>query len=102
MVAAGIDPFVVEAVELIIVVYAFVFTEVEGGKRNGKTVLVVGEANLPTAVEHGLDGSALGGTHQLVVDFQVAESQRYAPQRVDVGGVEHGDAVGAAEYQTAV
>ena len=60
------------------------------------------EANLPTAIEHGLDGSVLGGTRQLVVDFQVAESQRYASQRVDVGGVEHGDAVGAAEYQTAV
>ena len=99
---AGIDPVVVEAVHLIIIMYAFVLAEVEGGEREAEAVLVVGEAHLATAVEQGVDGSVGGRAHELVVDLQVAQADGYLTQGVDIGGVEHRDAVGAAEDEAAV
>ena len=82
--------------------YAFVLPEVEGGKREAEAVLVVAQAHLPAAVEHGLDRAVGSGAHQAVVDPQVAELKRHLTEGVDIGGVEHGDAIGAAEDQTAI
>ena len=102
MAAAGINPFAVEAVELVVIMYALILSEVEGGEGNGNAVLAMIETYLAATVEHHLDGAALARTHQTVVDLEVAETQGNGAQGVDVGGVEHGDALGTSEYQTAV
>ena len=98
----SIDPVAIETIHLIIVMYAFVFAEVEGCKRQTETVFAVLQSNFPTTVEYRLDGSVFRGAHQLVVNLQVDEADGQLQQRVHIGGVEHGDAIGAAEDQTAV
>ena len=102
MVAAGVDPLAVEAVELIIIMHALILSEVEGRVGNREAVLVVLQTDFPAAVEHRFDGASESWAHQLIVYLQVAESEGDVPQRVDVGWVEHRDTVSTSEHQTAV
>ena len=53
-------------------------------------------------VENHLDGPVFLGAYQLVVDLQVAEHQGNLSQCVDIGRVEHRDALSASKHQTAV
>ena len=99
---ASIDPVAVETVHLIIIMYAFVLAEVEGGEREAEAVLVVSKAYLLATVEQGVDRAVGHRAHQPVVDLQVAEPDGQLSQRVDVGRVEHRDTVSTAEDETAV
>ena len=63
MAAARIDPLAVETVELIIIVYALIFTVVEGCIGDGKTVLVVAQTDLAATVDHRLDGRSGARAH---------------------------------------
>ena len=99
---ACIDPVVVEAFHLIIIMYAFILPEVEGGERDAEAVLIVVEPHFATAVEDGLDRTVGRRTHELVVDLQVAETDGNLAHGVDVGRIEHRDAVGATEDEAAV
>ena len=76
---AGIDPVAVEAVHLIIIMYAFILAEVEGREREAEAVLVVSKAYLLATVEQGVDGAVSSRAHQLVVDLQVAEPDGQLP-----------------------
>ena len=60
------------------------------------------QTDFPATVEHHLDGAAFLGAHQTVVDLEVAEPQGNRRQCVDIGRVEHRDAVSASEHQTTV
>ena len=82
--------------------YALVFAEVEGGKRDAEAVLMMLQTHLTTTVEYRLYRTFCGRTYQLVVNLQVAEYQWNLSDGVDVGRVEHGNALRTAKYQTAV
>ena len=102
MAAACIDPFAVESVEFIVIMYTLILSEVESRERDRKTVLAMFQTDLLTTVENHLDRTVFLGAYQLVVDLQVAEHQRDIPQCVDIGRVEHRDSISASKHQTAV
>ena len=102
MVVARINPVAIEAVEFIIIMYALILPEVERSIRDAEAILVVAQTYLLTTVEHGLNGPVGRRPHQLVVDLQMAEFQGNLSERIDIGGVEHGDTVGTTEDQTAI
>ena len=85
-----------------IIVYAFIFPEVEGCERDAETVLIVVQAYLLAAVEYSIDWSVGRRTYQQVVDLQIAEHQGDSPQCVDIRGVKHRDTIRTAKHQTAV
>ena len=102
MAAARIDPLTVEALQFIIIMYAFIFSIVEGCIGDGETVLVVTQTDLLATVDHRLDGTSDSRAHQLVVNPQVGKHEGYVTECIDVGRVEHGDTIGAAKDQATV
>ena len=71
---ARINPVFIEAIHHIIIMYALKLPIIESRKRQAETILIVAQAYLLTAIEHGIDRTIGRGAHQLIVDLQVAET----------------------------
>ena len=102
MVIAGIDPVGVVAFHHVVVVRPLQAAEVQCGERDAESVLVIADDDVRIVPEFPLDGGALPGLHQDIVDLQILENQRDGPLLGHIQRVEPGEAVGAAEHERAV
>ena len=102
MPATRINPIVVVPLQLIIIMYALIFTKVEGCVRDAEAILTVLQAYLLAAIKHRLDGTTRCRTYHLVVNLKMTELQRHIPECIDVGRIKHSDTIGTTEYQTTI
>ena len=102
VVVPRIDPVGVVAFHHVEVVRPLQAAEVQRGEGDAEGVLVVAEDDVRIVPEFPLDGGALAGFHQDIVDLQVLEHQGNGTLLGHVQRVEPGEAVGAAEHERAV